>query len=72
MNLMPCKTLATFALILLKHSVNTKYSLLKVEDVERKDYPTTKVFHEPNYNGNKYLESSITRNILTYFINMIH
>ena len=63
MNLMPCKTLATFALILLKHSVNTKYFLLKVEQVERKDYPTTKVFHEPNYNGNNYLESSNKTNL---------
>ena len=63
MNLMPCKTLATFALILLKHSVNTKYSLLKVEEVERKDYSKTKVFHEPNYNGNNYLESSNKTNL---------
>ena len=63
MNLMPCKTLATFALILLKHSVNTKYFLLKVEQVEKKDYPTTKVFHEPNYNGNNYLESSNKTNL---------
>ena len=63
MNLMPCKTLVTFALILLKHSVNTKYSLLKVEEVERKDYSKTKVFHEPNYNGNNYLESSNKTNL---------
>ena len=63
MNLMPCKTLATFALILLKHSVNTKYSLLKVEEVERKDYSKTKVFHEPNYNGNNYLETSNKTNL---------
>ena len=60
---MPCKTLVTFALILLKHSVNTKYSLLKVEEVERKDYSKTKVFHEPNYNGNNYLESSNKTNL---------
>ena len=59
---MPCKSLLTILLILLKLSVNAKYHLVEVEEDEIEDSRRTSVFNHKN-NRNNYLGSSNNTNV---------